>query len=359
MAAAYRTTGANTPFFALDHFDLLRQQSLDNIPRYLFRISDDKSPGITTVNEVASAAAAAAQGDDSEPLPDVFLQDRKEAARLLNAHLRWDCKRRPNETPLCNLVSWTSSLLFALQYGVYRRNCWRETWDEVRLLVVDTRRLGPWVFCRDIQVIDAYRTWEDAPGTLNLDKLWDLRKGAFCFGEYLSQGRLTLRPGAASQVTLGQLVGSGLFSICPGLSDQASWKKWANRVVELRQQFWRPMPQLQEGDLDKVRDIASHFEGLSAPMMTFLLGISDFGLNGGGNLLYEALGAGRVEGLQPWELGPDLGEKMPELGRCFKLLKDLEAAAHKTAGRQHVGFADEDEDDRGLVEGLGKLGLGA
>lgn len=353
MAAPNQTTGASTPFFMLDSFHLSRQQSLENIPRYLFRISDDESPGITTVNEVASAAAAA-QGDDSEPLPDVFLQDRKKAARLLNAHLRWECKRQPE---LCNLVSWTSSLLLALQYGLYRHHYWQETLDEVRLLVVDTWGLGPGVFCRDMQVIDAYRIWEDAPGTLNLHRLWNLRNGAFYFGEYLSQGRISLGPGVACQITLGQLVGSGLFSICSGLSEQASWKRWAKRVVELRQQYRSPMQQLQEEDLGRIRHIASLFEDFSSPMMVFLLGTCDLGLNDGGRLLYNALRAGRVEGLQRSDLGPDL-EKMPELDRCFTLLAELEGA-YKTAIRQHVGFADEDEDDEALAQELENLGLGA
>jgi hypothetical protein len=356
MAVPNQTTGASTPFFMIDSFHLLRQQSLENIPRYLFRISDAKSPGTTTVSEVASAAAAA-QGNDSEPLPDVFLQDRQKAARLLNAHLRWKCKRQPNETPLCNLVSWTSSLLVALQYGVYRHDYWQEALDEVRLLIVDTWSLGPGVFCRDMQIIDSYRIWEDAPGTRNLHRLWNLRNGAFCFGEYLSQGRITLRPRAACQITLGQLVGSGLFSICSGLSEQASWKQWANRVVELRQQYRSPMYQLQEEDLDTVRNIASLFEDFSSPMMVFLLGTCDLGLNDGGRLLYNALRAESVEGLECRDLGPDLG-KMPELERCFNLLADLEAA-HEAGLREHVGFADEDEDDEVLAQELENLGLGS
>lgn len=363
METTSQATGASTPFFTLSPFQISRQQSLENIPRYLFRISDDKSPGTTNICKVASAAAA--EADSSGTLPDIFTQDRKEAANLLNAHLRWKCKAKAEDRPRCNLVSWTSSLLVALQYGFYRHQYWQHvnkaqgTLDMVRLLVVDTKKLGSGVFCRDVQVIDAYRPWEEAPGTRNLNHLWDMRMvRRYYFGEYLSQGRITLGPETAHQITLAELIQGGLFSICPGLSDRAFWRQWANRVVELRDQYRVPARQLNGGHLKNTSTVAATFGGFAPPMTIFLLGISPFGVRDCGRLLHECLKISEVHGIQSDELGPDLW-RMPELDRCYQLLIDLEAtkAFHqRTAQTLELGATD--EGDGGLSRDLENLRLG-
>ena len=58
------------------------------------------------------------------------------------------------------------------------------------------------------------------------------------FGEYLSQGRLSVAE-QCSQISLQQLLDMGLFKLCPELKDERHWLKWANRVVDIRDKMVR------------------------------------------------------------------------------------------------------------------------
>jgi hypothetical protein len=74
----------------------LREQ-LSPIPRYLFRISTPRSDGLTNQTWVKSKAGR-------------LNPDGPSTAERLNRHLRWRGQADDGD----NLVSWTSSLLFAL-----------------------------------------------------------------------------------------------------------------------------------------------------------------------------------------------------------------------------------------------------
>lgn len=79
-------------------------------------------------------------------------------ASMLNWHLRWSGKPEDPD----NLVSWTSSLLFVLQYIFYRHTRWkdRSSLDKIYLCVIDTVSFPNGVFLRDIDLIYAYRSFD-------------------------------------------------------------------------------------------------------------------------------------------------------------------------------------------------------
>ena len=95
--------------------------------------------------------------------------DNQQVAGTLNRHLRWWGK----PTDPDNLVSWTSSLLFAFQYIFYRHNHSRDrsSLDRIDLCIVDTATFPEGVFLPDMDLIYAYRSFDE-----NLRDLEDLRR---------------------------------------------------------------------------------------------------------------------------------------------------------------------------------------
>ena len=89
------------------------REKFDEIPRYLFRVSTPKSDGTTDICWVKSKDA---RHDFAYRRVDVPASARhRHVASMLNRHLRWCGKSTESD----NFVSWTSSLLFALQYIFY------------------------------------------------------------------------------------------------------------------------------------------------------------------------------------------------------------------------------------------------
>lgn len=223
--------------FQPDTFRLSQMPTLrdGNIPRFLFRIHTPDSYGQTSLSAVVPQAVI---HNGAKATQDIFTWDRKAAAKLLNTQLRWWPYRDPSD---CNLVCWTSSLLFVLQYRLHRSRQGNQDgyqFSQITLLILDTRRLPDGVFVKDLELIDAFAHHSDPAIRDNLAYLWELRQSSrgYYFGEYLSQGRLNIN-GVCSQATMQNLIDSGLFKLMPELESKESWNKWTDRVVELRSQF--------------------------------------------------------------------------------------------------------------------------
>jgi hypothetical protein len=223
--------------FQPDPFRLSQMPTLrdGNIPRFLFRIYTPDSYGQASLSEVVPQAVI---HNGAKATQDIFTWDRKAAAKLLNTQLRWWKYRDPSD---CNLVCWTSSLLFVLQYGLHRArqgNPDGYQLSQITLLILDTRSLPDGVFVKDLELIDAFAHHSDPAVRENLVYLRELRQGSkgYYFGEYLSQGRLDIN-GICAQATMQNLIDSGLFKLMPRLESKESWNKWADRVVELRSPF--------------------------------------------------------------------------------------------------------------------------
>jgi len=238
--------------FQPDPSQLSRMPSIRDgyIPRFLFRIYTPDSYGRTSLSSITPQAVVS---DGVNAIQDIFNWDRKAAAKLLNIQLRWWKYDNPSE---CSLVCWTSSLLFALQYGLHRvrhGNPDGYNLSDITLLIIDTRSIPNGVFVKDLELIAAFAEYADPMIKKNLPFLQQLRQGprGYYFGEYLSQGRLGI-DGICSQTTMKNLVESGLFQLMPEFEDQESWNQWADRVVELRVPFNEKI-NINQSDRSEVR----------------------------------------------------------------------------------------------------------
>ncbi|KAJ5355246.1 uncharacterized protein N7496_012458 [Penicillium cataractarum] len=205
---------------------------LDNVPRYLFRVATPESDGITNETWVRSEAALRDRGASLE---DIFFhldtKKRTEVAKILNLHLQWQTK---NDL-LDNFVSWTSSLLFAIQYIYYRHHKDNTPLEDIKLFVVDTTMFPRGIFMRDLDLIDIF-----CESNTRLNDFRSLRNGGtYYFGEYFSQGSLKIEDKCQlipAQVIFEQ---DRLRRIQPRfapISSKAS--EWAKPVVRLRRNIY-------------------------------------------------------------------------------------------------------------------------
>ena len=196
----------------------------NDVPRYLFRISGPQTAGRTTVSCVISPASASGQ---IEEMQDIFKLQPIELATRLNEHLRW-WSAHPTRY---NLMSWTSSLFFALQYSLYRHrtDCDEMDLSQVLLFVLDSRDFQRGTFVEDVEIINVFASHPNGSELKNLKTLLKLREGkvrdgrARYFGEYLTQGRLTIT-GKSAFTNMQSLINAGLFKLEPGLEDRSKWE---------------------------------------------------------------------------------------------------------------------------------------
>ena len=137
------------------------------------------------------------------------------AARMLGMHLKSDGPSYDTD-PKSSLVSWTSSLLYAIQYIIHLSAGDRDKLKDIELYIVDTAKFPKEVFMQDLILIDAFRDCFDKVPELRTICNW--REGQFYFGEYLSQGALKIE-GKCGMVTADQLVNEHLFLLEPKFGD--------------------------------------------------------------------------------------------------------------------------------------------
>ena len=94
-------------------------------------------------------------------------------------------------------MSWTSSLLFALQYGLHRhkKDYDKPALSQISLLILDTRRFPKGTFVKDMEIMEVFAPFTDFTQEENLDDFLQLRKSdkGYYFGEYLTQGNIDVR----------------------------------------------------------------------------------------------------------------------------------------------------------------------
>jgi hypothetical protein len=215
-----------------DPFQYPLETSLEGIPKFLFRASDKHSSSSTTPTEVCSPAV---KTFPDYAMPDLFQQDKLGAANNLWRHLTWACEED------CNLVSWTSSLLCAIQHALHRcrnvNNPFEYSLDDVHVMVVDTEQLvqSEAIFARNLPLIGAFK---DSARGGRQKLLRDLHKrqleGTDYYGEYLSQGRLVIGRHGAVQVSLRELIDNGLYDFLPDLEPGSGPVAWPYSVLHLR-----------------------------------------------------------------------------------------------------------------------------
>lgn len=166
----------------------------------------------------------------------MFRLQPREAARRLNEHLRW---KRSHERE-CNLISWTRSLLFALQHGLRRHHTDlnKPALSQISLLILDTRDFPRGTVVQDMEIMELFVPHTDSGQPYNPKNLLQLRKSdkGYYFGEYLTQGDMNIKGGCVV-TNMQSLIDAGLFELKPELEDKSKWDEWANRVVCLRKPF--------------------------------------------------------------------------------------------------------------------------
>jgi hypothetical protein len=141
-----------------------------------------------------------------------------------------------------NLVSWTSSLLVAIQYAIFRCHTGLTPGKDagaVLICAVDTARFPRGQFVRDMHLIRRYRRHADADGEAFFGKLRCAR-GEFYNGEFVSQGVLH-HAGRAVVVSLRALEQAGLYALYPEFRSVKGRSMWAKRLRGLRDE-WRDLP---------------------------------------------------------------------------------------------------------------------
>ncbi|KAL4900132.1 hypothetical protein BDW74DRAFT_104352 [Aspergillus multicolor] len=189
-------------------------------PQYLYRLVAPQSAGTTTSSTVVPPLI---EGNAK----DIFDLPAPKAANLLLNHLLW---QRGHETG-CNLMSWTSSLLFALQYALYR---YRKDGDDLRhiqLIILDTTLFPAGTFIQDMEIMRAFQGSDR-----RLQKFVEFRETEYYFGEYLTQGRLAIQNRCVC-TSVQSMIELGLFNLQPALSDETQWQWWPKRVLVFREQF--------------------------------------------------------------------------------------------------------------------------
>ena len=203
------------------------------VPRYLLRLYSPKTAGTTCLSHVIPPSVSSTSPQDSD---DIFSLPEDEAAKRLNAHLRW---WRTHEGT-CNFMSWTTSLLFVLQYGLYRHRSEGSDLSDINLMILDTHEFSPKTFIKDMEIVEFFAppsSGRPKPSVQKLESFRQLRRLRDCqyyFGEYLSQGDLDLT-GRCVQVSLRTLLDLDLFRLMPELANEEHWGKWADAVLRVRE----------------------------------------------------------------------------------------------------------------------------
>ena len=206
-----------------------RQKSLrgrlENAPRYLFRLYAPTSAGRSDADSIVSSAATQPDGSPAgqDKGTDLLQLPWVVAANMLCSHIDW--KNRADD----NLVSWTTSLIFAIQHGLHRvATDWRRPdLSDVWICVVDTRDFPTGTFAKDLDLLEEYAGHESAQRLINLRR-------TYYFGEFLSQGHLVIQD-RSCHACLGDLVACGLYDLEPRFRNKQEFL--AKRVEELRGLF--------------------------------------------------------------------------------------------------------------------------
>lgn len=137
----------------------------EDVPQYLFRAFDAFILGSDGV--VRSIESSIKPEGNSRT--DLLSLNTDQATTLLHAHLKKTCFSREKD----NLVSWTSSLLFAIQYALYRQQCGQCDASGYKICAVDTRKFPQGQFARDIWLIQRYRS--DGVGQYDAQNFFNFR----------------------------------------------------------------------------------------------------------------------------------------------------------------------------------------
>ncbi|KFA68970.1 hypothetical protein S40285_08606 [Stachybotrys chlorohalonatus IBT 40285] len=258
----------HVPFKPGRQWEWLRDK-LDVVPTYLFRVVTPRSNGSTTISWAKSHEAA---HRTCWSKVDVFSWDDDcRVASMIFHHLRYSSGGVDD-----NLVSWTTSLLYALQYMRFLNSTHKVDWSDMKLMVVTTTKMPRGVFVRDMDLIDAFAAHDSRLmdfGSLRRRKHPTLA-GFYYFGEYLSQGALNVE-GRAHMVSAQDMIDAGLFTLCPEMRTRLTLgSEWTNEVIRHREGFkmvqrFKAAPH----EIEAALSVAQLFGRWRLPVAANLLGV--------------------------------------------------------------------------------------
>ncbi|KAH7159759.1 hypothetical protein B0J13DRAFT_112640 [Dactylonectria estremocensis] len=240
--------------------------TVGTIPRYVFRVYNPKSAGETSTTRVASPAPECSR-------EDIFVTLRRhpqEAFRRLLDHLNgYD----DSHEEFCNFMSWTSSLLFALLYGIYQAEFTNNRYDDTKILILDTQYIKPGSFIKDIDILRLFDDSGAPRGFGSIHNFLKLRR-EYYFGEYLSQSEVDVL-GHCAEASFWDLMNHGLEELYPWLFDASLEGKWAKREKDAREKYHKDDTLVTLDDAEKVIKIAENSFGGSwtTPMAAMILGL--------------------------------------------------------------------------------------
>ncbi|TLD31417.1 hypothetical protein PspLS_02719 [Pyricularia sp. CBS 133598] len=246
---------------------------LDDVPRFLYRTYSRKSQGRNDDIWMASKDAAERPAAATNRT-DILLRSGDKVAADLNRHARWwpRTRARARRTEKCNLVSWTSSLLYALRMIYFRHRSSRDgsKLEDIWLHVVDTSKFPSGTFVRDAYLYARYAEFDAGPG----DTLGDLNEtqssSEFYFGEYFSQGALKVQDKGCA-VSAKEMEQAGLLKLGLALNQGMGLANW---VVLKRQRWLRSSGRdMSTQELDMAVNIASLFDEYELPMAAAFLSL--------------------------------------------------------------------------------------
>ncbi|CAH0057721.1 unnamed protein product [Clonostachys solani] len=236
LEMAHITDDAESLPFSPKHENDCFRQKFHDIPRYLFRVFTPISGSATDGGGWAQSLDSRQSGPGSKI--DLFDRgDNKIVADMLNKHLRWQ------DAGDSNVVSWTSSLLYALVYMYQLHASTRDgsSFEDIKLCIIDTTGCPDRSFVRDIDLIRSFSLFDIGLRdlkNLRLGKSQSKSSGCYYFGEYLSQGALKIKD-RCQVVSAMDVINSGLYRMLPELEEFEDWNRdekppCARMVVRLR-----------------------------------------------------------------------------------------------------------------------------
>ncbi len=162
---------------------------------------------------------------------------KNEAKCMIEHHLLWD--RSPTE-----FISWTSSLLWALQYAVRKRTKWDE--QEITICVLDTKRTQLRSSIFPVSVLLC---------------VYDIPSGRpdYYRAEYLAHSIVEVSRESLSIISFEALIAGGLFELLPELNDEEGREFLAKRVNQLRCAYFAQSCIVWPRELQIAKELASGF----------------------------------------------------------------------------------------------------
>ncbi|RFN49476.1 hypothetical protein FIE12Z_6265 [Fusarium flagelliforme] len=259
------------------------EMPLRDPPRYLFRVYDSKSKGINSPKIIASVRHSAMEppipkinilfGNTKQPPTD---EEKQSASKKLHSHLIGpnlnDETEKAEILQHDNLVSWSSSLLYVIQYA-NSRFC--KLGEDVVICAVDTTQFPKGQFVRDMDLLEYFSHGDLTDEEKAFSKL--RRSGVRDNnGEYLSQGMLHVE-GRSCTLSLRALKEAGLWDLYPEFNINvatlgAPVRSECETYVDLLRGFWGDQCATTKKHIELARNIAAKcFGAFSETDMALLL----------------------------------------------------------------------------------------